>query len=195
MKSVRAFVLFMLGWVPATVVCFLYLSGFFQSWTGHAVSVRPVEEDAVMARVLIVDETGDAFEDWWPLEMLEGIDLPFDRLAIPPSTVPEGSPRTQKALYTMSYTIEPADGGSRVVSTATPTTLGLSLVILLLGVALRNMLYAGNPFSLEPRGVELVKAQRAPGSTGTQGSKPSRRSTSKKGPPPPKRRRGSGRRK
>lgn len=192
----RAFAVFLALWFPVVVVVFLWLSGFFTSWHGHAVSVRSAKPDQVVHQVLVVDDAGSRFEDHWPVEVLQGIDLAIDPRAVPPTELPEGLPRTEKERFTMSFTLTPDGGVPRVISTATPQTLGLALLLFVLGALGRNMMVAGNPLSLEPRGVELVKAQRPPGSVGPSGDEPStsKRRRTKKGPPPPKRRRGTGRR-
>ena len=191
--KVRSFLLFALGWLPACVVLFLLISGFASAWHGTVVSVRSAHEDLPKLQVLVVGD-GERFEAWWPREALTPYDLAIDPRALPATPLPEGLPTTHKDRFTLSFTLD-GDDVHQVLPTATPTTFGLALLAFALGLLGRNMVIAGNPFSLEPRGVELVKAQPAAGTAAP--AKPKAKSKprrSGKGPPPPKKRRGSGRR-
>lgn len=199
--ALRSFLLFAVAWVPASVVLFLWLSGFLTTWSGQAVSVRTADPVLAKLQVLVVEEDGRYFEDFWPREALTGTDLAIDRTGLPPKPLPEGLPSTVKERFTLSFTVTPEGGVARDISTASPQTLGMALFALFGGLLIRNMLVAGNPFSIEPRGVELVKRQVGHGqiaptaNSGGGGNKENRASRrSRKGPPPPKKRRGGGRR-
>lgn len=191
--QLRSFLLFATGWIPVSVGLFLLISGFFTAWEGQVVSVRNADPELPKLQVLVVtDET--EFERHWPRWALEDLDLRIDPRALPSKPLPEGLPTTVKERFTLSFTLT-SEQGVRTLSTATPQTLGLALFAFVFGLLGRNMLVAGNPFSLEPRGVELVKAQAQAGNVAPPaGGKQKAKRKGRKGPPPPKRRRGSGRR-
>lgn len=190
--KVRSFALFTVFWAPACVVLFLLISGFTSAWDGKVVSVRSAHEDLPKLQVLVVTPD-DNFEAWWPREALVPLDLAIDPLALPVKPLPDDLPTTHKDRFTLSFTLAD-DSTTQVLPTATPQTFGLALLAFFLGLLGRNMVVAGNPFSLEPRGVELVKAQPSPGSAAPPTAPTKTRNRGRKGPPPPKRRRGSGRR-
>lgn len=196
----RSFLVFLAAWIPLTGLLFLLVSGFLSSWTGQVVSVRAAtsgETEQTTFQVLVVEDDQSSFESTWPADAVLGLDLRIDRLALPPSPLPEGLARTEKQRFTLSFTVTPEGGVAREISTATPQTFALAILALVGGILLRNMVVAGNPLSLDPKGVELVKAQAPPGRSTrppAEGGEPSRRSRAKKGPPPPRPRRGSGRR-
>ena len=195
--AVRSFLVFLAVWIPLTAVLFLLLSGFLSSWSGQMVSVRAATPDQTTHQVLVVQDDGSRFEATWPVDAVLGLDLKIDRLALPPSPLPKGLARTQKQRFTLTFTVVPDGGTAREISTATPQTFALTILALVGGILLRNMVVAGNPLSLDPKGVELVKAQKPPGRVADPGGgddPPTRRPRPKQGPPPPRPRRGSGRR-
>ncbi len=200
-RAIRNTVLFAIAWAVVSAGVFLFLAGFFTQWSGVAVSVRDGDPDQSVYQVLIVDDAGESFEADWPARAIEGLSLPIDPLALPPSDLPDDLPRTEKERWAMAFTVASVTDGQvgtprRFTTTQVPS-LGIALLVFVIGLGARNMMVAGSPFSIEPRGVTLPAAQSAPGSvaggTGSGGSG-NKRARGRKGPPPPKRRRGGGRR-
>ncbi len=182
---------FVFAMVPVAILTFLTLSDFFAGWDGHAVSVRaPQKPEPTSYTVLIVQQGDDPIERIWSADLVEGLGLPVDPLAIPPSTIPEGRPATVKQPLTLHYRIQRPDKSWEIVPTTTPSALGLALLVLMLGIALRNMVVAGSPVGIEPR-TPLPRAQTTPGSVAPP---PRGGARGHKGPPPPRPRRGRGRR-
>lgn len=189
----RSLWLFVLAMVPVAVFVFLVSSDFFAGWDGHAVSVRPPRnpDEPVTYTVLIAQADADPIERLWPAARVEGLGLPTDPLAIPPTEIPEGRPATVKHRFSLHYRIQEPGGTWEVVPTTSPSALGLGLLALLLGIALRNMVVSGSPVSIEPRRALLPRAQAAPGQVAPP---PRAASRGQKGPPPSRPRRGRGRR-
>jgi hypothetical protein len=195
--AVRSLLLFAVGWAALCIALFLFLAGFFSSWDGVAVSVRDSNPEQAVYSVLIAEDDGTRFETDWPAYAVKGLSLSIDPLALPPKPLPEGLPRTRKTRWTMSFTVTPEEGGARTVGTPQPQSLAIALLVFLVGIGGRNMMVAGSPISIEPRGISLPKAQRPPGQTSSPdegGGGPKRASRAQKGPPPGKKRRGGGRR-
>jgi len=193
--AIRSLLLFIAGWLPVCVGLFLFLASFFSAWDGRAVSVRSSDPEQAVYSVLIAPDEGDRFEVDWPVIAVEGLNLSIDPLALPPKPLPEGLPRTQKLPWTMEFTVTPEGGGVRTVPTTGPQAISIALLVFLLGVGIRNMMVAGSPISIEPRGITLPKGQAAAGHIVPTSGSSSRPSRPRKGPPPGKRRRGGGRRK
>ncbi len=178
--------------VPVAIFVFLLFSDFFSSWDGHAVSVRPtVDESPEAYTVLIAQADGETIERVWPAALVQGLALPMDPFAIPPSPIPEARPATKKRAMTLHHLIKRQGGEWDSVPTTSPSSLGLGLLALLIGIALRNMVVAGSPFSIEPREALLPRAQAASGQI-AKGARQGRRG--QKGPPPGRPQRGRGRR-
>lgn len=190
-SRIRALLVFGTAIVPVCVLVFLVASDFFAGWYGAAVSVRPAAtDDPKVFEVLIVEPTGGTFRRAWPADLVREFELPVDAYGIVPDPIDPARPVTRKDRFTLSYTIE---GGEDVADTELPTTspasLGLAVLVFVLGIFGRNMIVSGSPFSLEPRGVYLPKAQAPSGQP-----VPSRGTRPRKGPPPGGRRKGRGRR-
>ena len=185
---------------PICVLIFLAISGFFSSWNGHAVSVRPTQsENPASYTVLIVDYSGDHSEVSWPAGIVESLNLPFNPTGIPPTTIDEAAPKTRKLGYTLSFTVqkvetsetetEGAEGeteseAAQVTQTGamtSPQTLAVALLIWLLGLGVHNMMLSGSPFDLTRRPKKL--AQLAPA-----GQVAPTKRRGRKGPPPQRRR-------
>jgi hypothetical protein len=190
-RAWRDLLLHLVGIVPAAVLVFLLASGFFSAWQGVVVSVAPPpSDDPATLSVRIVDAEGQVTEQPWSAELVRSLDVPFDRVAVPPPTLPEGRPTTTKQRFSLSFSVDRGEGVVTVPTTS-PTSLGLGLLALLGLVALRNMVWAGSPVSLQRRGVYLPPSQAAPGVPVQGGAGRTKgRARGKKGPPPPKRRRG-----
>ena len=176
--------------MPVVILSFLVAADFFGSWNGHVVSKFPAtSENPSSYRVLIVEQNGrDRLERSWPAGLVGPLGLPVDAYGIPPDEIPEERPRTRKSPYALHFLLQIGEEW-RTVPTTTPSSLGVAFLVLVLGIAVRNMIVAGSPFSLEPQGLTLPKGQVPSGQAA-----PTRGSRSQKGPPPPRRRRGAGRR-
>lgn len=189
--ALRRFLLFVAALIPVTILAFLAASDFFGAWNGRAVSVRPQQEEGAPShyQVLIVNNDDTTVERTWPAARVDPLKLPVDPFAITPDTIPAERPRTTKSSYTLHYLLEKPNGEWETVPTTSPASLGVGFLVFVLGIAVRNMIVAGSPFSLQPRGLTLPKAQAPSGQVATRGG-----NRPKKGPPPGRRRKGVGRR-
>lgn len=173
-----------MAWAVVCVVVFLGASDFFSAWSGQAVSVRPSASPAPEVYEVLIAGRQGAQERTWPAEVVNGLALPFDALAVPPVPIPADRPHTSKMRFTLHFLVEGEDGFDQVATTS-PRALAVAVVLFLLGVGVRNMMVSGSPLSIEPRGVLLPKAQAAPGAPASATRGPPR-----KAPPPARRRRG-----
>lgn len=188
---VKSFVVFLAGAAGVALVVFLLMSDFFSAWDGRVVSVRSGDPERATAQVLIDDDAGGRFETTWSREALDGIEVTIDSFALPPSPLPPGLTRTTKERFTLSYTLRPEGAGVRTVATTGQRPLALALLFLFVVTAVRNMIVAGSPFSLERRQTATNTAAPPPVPSARA---PEKKVRSKKGPPPKTKRRG-GRRK
>jgi len=188
----------MLGILPVAMLVFLVSSDFFTAWDGQVISTAPPHsDDPKVLTVRIVGADREVIQRTWPTELVRSLEVPVDRVAVPPPELPDDRPRTTKSRFSLSFDLViPDDDGERTVSmpTTSPRGLGVAVLVFLGLVAVRNMLYAGSPIALQRREVYLPPAQ---GPAGVPNEGPARRKgkrRGRKGPPPPKRRRGRGRR-
>lgn len=177
---------------PACFLVFLLMSSFFTAWDGRAVSRRPTRsDDAAVTAVLILTDDGQASEFPWPPELATSLELPERNTAIPPLEIPEGSPRTTKSLFTLSFVVIGKDGVLITRPTTTPAALGLPLLLFVMTFFLYNITISGVPWSWEPRAPKEPEEGEAPApaplpEAGTNlAPQPTRRSSY--GPPPSKR--------
>jgi hypothetical protein len=173
-------------------VVFLLASDVLGTWNGHAVSVRPTaaeEPDTFVVR--IVEPGGRLVERSWPADLVLGLDLPMDEVAVPPTELPETAAPTTKGRFDLHMLVRGATETEwRIVPTTSPRALALAVVVALIALFLRNMAVSGSPFAIEPRGVWLPPGLAKPGAPApTAGRAPSR-----PGPPPSGPRVGRGRR-
>ena len=173
----------------------LWQSSFFNQWSGTVVSYRPpVDGEAQSVRVLIVEESREKREAWWPTERVIELQLPRDPLAVPPNDLDASLPTTSKARYALHYFVRhlPEDAETTQVR-AYPTTSpeGVSLTIVFFGIMMivRNMIVSGHPFLfIAGPGGKKRKSRTA------MARSPGRKARSQPGPPPSGRQRGRGRR-
>ncbi|TNE84685.1 MAG: hypothetical protein EP330_28865 [Deltaproteobacteria bacterium] len=176
-----------LGALLVAVLFFLWVSSFFTAWEGQAVSVRsPRDTEPAAYTVLIVDEKGGDLEVDWPAKVVEGRELAFNDRGVPPADIPESAPQTRKSRFQLVFYVENAEGVNDVVPTTSPRGLGLSALVWLLLIALRNMVTSGSPLDYEPREREIIQEQ---GQTG-QLAPPTTKRVSQKTRPDQRRRRG-----
>jgi hypothetical protein len=187
--AVRALLLYLIAQTAAVVLLFLLFSSFFTAWDGAAVSVLQPRADATVVQVLIVNDDGSTLQRTWPSSVVTGLSLPVDALALAPSTVPEDAIRTRKSRYQLQFLIQrPGEDGERQwqgVPTTSAQGVGMVVLLWLIGLGLRNMLYAGSPLAIERSRVFLPKAQAASGTVAGGGV-----SRGRKSPPPGRKRRG-----
>lgn len=185
---VARLLVFSVAWAAVCAIVFLGVSDFFSAWSGQAVSVRPTASPAPKVYEVLIAGNGRSLERSWPAEIVDGLGLPFDAIAVPPVPIPAERPHTSKLRYTLHFLVEGEDGTFRRVPTTSPRALAIAWVLFVLGVGVRNMTISGSPVSLQPRGVLLPKAQAAVGAPAARVQGPPR-----KRPPPARRRRGPGR--
>lgn len=190
-RDIRALLWFLMGALLVSALVFLFSGGFFSRWDGRIVSVHPDDVESSRLTVLIVTDE-DSFQRSLPGDLVRSLALPEDPFAVVPLSIDPARPATKKSRYTLHALVRRADEGAswEVVPTTSPQTLTISLVVLLLLVAARNMAVSGVPWRLRPA-ERYHPTKLAP--TG-QAAPTARVSTSKKGPPPPKPQKGRGRR-
>jgi len=177
--------------LPFVVLAFLVSCDFFGAFHGKAVSTRPPRSDNPASyTVLIANDDGTRVEREWPADLVRGLALPVDALAIPPAEISDLRPLTVKSRYTLQFGVKAHDATTWTdVPTTSPRGIGAALLTLLVLVAVRNMVVAGSPFAIEPRPAFLPKAQPPSGQI-----TPRATARGHKGPPPPRPRKGRGRR-
>ncbi len=169
---------------------FLAVAGFFASWDGVAVGVRPPAGEAPKVyQVIVVGDDGEVIERPMPAYAVVNMGLPVLSLGVPPDPIPDDAPRTSKLRYRLHYLVQTRPEGASAptwvrVPTTTPQALGLAVVLWLVGLGIRNMAYAGSPFWIERSALFLPRAQTGAGSVAPA------RNRGRKGPPPGRRRRG-----
>jgi hypothetical protein len=181
---------------PLAALVFLWSADFFTTWSGQVVSVRAATTvDAPVLRVLVVEEDRSYYEIDWPKAVVDPLDLDVDNTGVPRTKLPEDAPTTSKDRFSLSFTVTPNEGATKVVPTTSARALSLAFVTWLLGLFLHNMWLSGSPWSWERREFELPKNQEQ-GTSGQPQEDPqaAKRARSRKGPPPARKRRGAGRR-
>lgn len=178
----------LLALLPAALL-FLWTCDFASRWDGRAVSVRPVQGEA-LTRAVLIAEPDRAIERQWPAALVQELSLPVDALALAPDPVPPERPATHKRRFTLQYEVNTPTGW-RTIATTSPQALGLALLVWLGLLAVRNMAIGGTPWSIEAHDRYAVPVQDRAGQPAATGP---RRAASKPGPPPPRPVRGRGRR-
>ena len=188
--AVRALSLYVIAQTAAVVLIFLFVSSFFASWHGEAVSViQPRAEDPAVYQVLIANRDGTSLQRSWPASVVSGLGLPVDNLALRPVKIPDDAIQTRKSRYQLHFLLQrPAEDGEmswQSVPTTSAQGVGIALLAWFIALGLRNMVYAGSPVAIERSRVFLPKAQAAAGTAAGTGM-----SRGRKGPPPGRKRRG-----
>ena len=104
---------------PVAVLVFLIAGRFFVSWDGHIVAVRPMTSpDPTHLQVLIlaVDRSEQVVQ--WPIEVLEGRDVPMTGILAPPPKIPDTAPHTRSLRPTSSRTSVESDSMSNRIKFA-----------------------------------------------------------------------------
>lgn len=192
--AVRALLLYIAVQTAVVAVIFLLVAGFFARWDGRAVGVlTPRGEDPASYEVILVEDDGRVVQRTMPAYVVETMRLPVMAVAVAPDPMPDDAMRSRKAQFQLNYLVQTQPEGATAptwvsIPTTTPQAVGLVLVIWIVGLAIRNMAYAGSPIWIERQRAFLPKAQTQAGSV-AQTSDRGRRTR-----PPPKASRGPRRR-
>lgn len=177
----------------AVVLVFLAVTSFFTQWDGQLAAVRPpAGPEPATYEVLIVEDDGTVLQRTFPAELVLGANLPISTTGLPPEVLPEDGVRTSKSRFTLNYLAQrPAQDASESAAwqsypTTTPQSLGLAVMLWLLGLGIRNMVYSGTPWTIDRQRAFLPKQQTGSGQV-AQSSSVQR---GRKGPPPGRARRG-----
>jgi hypothetical protein len=181
----RGLLLFLLGALSASTLVFLGASDFFTSWEGSVRNVRTDElgaDDQGASRLVVSIEDerpgGLVLQRSWPGDLVRELTLPTP---------------TRKSRYTMHFLVQD-EGSWRTGPTTSPQGFGLSLMVLALLVAVRNMTVSGLPWLFSPReryhATQLPPTGQAVPTSGGSGP----RGPSKQGPPPSRPKVGRGKR-
>lgn len=192
--AVRALLLYLVAQTAAVAILFLAVAGFFSSWDGTVTGVlTPRSEEPEVYQAVILDEDGSLTQRAMPRHVVLGMNLPVLASGVPPAQLDPGLPESKKSRFTLHYLVQTRPTAEAELEwtsmpTTTPQALGLAVIVWLVALALRNMAYAGSPFSIERQQAFLPKAQTQAGSVAQTSSRP------RKGPPPPRAQRGPRRR-
>lgn len=190
-SPIRAILTYSLLGVPVAALVFLLTARFFSAWDGYVVAARPLGADRSVPsayEVLVVDDAHDERVLQWSTKVVEGREIPFTSILVPPPSIPETAPHTSKSRFRLHFLVEKDGGGHEVVPTTSPSSLALALLVWLIGLAIRNMVTSGSPLSFEARATVLPAALPPAGRVADNPV-----SKSKQGPPPPRPRKGRGR--
>jgi hypothetical protein len=164
---------------------FLFSADLLDAYHGVAACHRPLPggdgaDDQVMRFVL--ERPGkDDLELPLATAAFDGHELPRCPSGIPPRTLADGAPEVHKDAFALSF-----DVAGKPHPTTTPGDLFFPLLLLVLGLPLRNFLVTGSPLQLAGRYTPPPVLQTRP--------KPSSSSNAGKGPPPSNLRKGGRRR-
>jgi len=190
-SPIRAVLTYSLFGVPLAALVFLLSASFFTAWDGYAVAARPLGAERsipIAYEVLVVDDAGDERVLRWSTPVVEGRFIELANVLAAPPAIPDTAPHTSKSRFTLHYLVERDTGGHDLIPTTSPQSLGLALLVWLLGLAIRNMVMSGSPLSFESRPTVLPAALPPSGRVADNVV-----SKSKQGPPPPRPRKGRGR--
>lgn len=192
--AIRALLLYIVVQTAVVAVIFLLVAGFFAKWDGRAVGVlTPRSDDPSVYEVVIVQEDGSVKQRTMPAYVVQTMRLPVLAIPIAPDPLPDDALRTRKAQFQLNYLTQTLPEGATEptwvsIPTTTPQAIGLALVIWFVGLAIRNMAYAGSPVAIERQRAFLPKAQTQAGSVADTSNR------GRKTRPPPKASRGPRRR-
>jgi hypothetical protein len=183
--AIRGLLVYLAIAVPIAAGLFLYSADLLDAYHGAAACHRPLPRsdgvgDQVM-RFVLVRPGNDDLELVLPTAAFESYDLPRCNSGVPPRDLVEGAPEVHKSAFDLSFSVE-----DRSWPTTSPGDLFLPVLLLLLGLPLRNYLVTGSPLLLAgdytpPPVLQTRPRASAPKSTGI-------------GPPPAVKRRGGRRR-
>jgi hypothetical protein len=173
--AIRGLLIYLLIALPVASVLFLFSADLLDAYHGTAVCYRPMQgsdgvDDQVMRFVLERPGSED-LELVLPTTAFAGHELPRCPNGVPPRERSDGAPEVHKDAFSLRFTV--ADRGW---PTTTPADLFFPLLLLVLGLPLRNYLVTGSPLRLAGRYTPPPILQARP---------PAQRTTRPgKGPPP-----------
>ena len=184
--AIRGLLVYLAIAVPLAACVFLYSADLLDAYHGTAACHRPLPGsdgagDQVM-RFVLARPGKDDLELMLPTAALSGYDLPRCNSGIPPRNLVEGAPEVHKSAFDLSFSV-----AERAWPTTTPGDLFFPLLLLVLGLPLRNYFVTGSPLMLAGSYTPPPVLQARPKTTRS-------RSTGKGPPPSPKRRGGRRRR-
>ncbi len=183
--AIRGLLLYLAIALPLATGLFLFSADLLDAYHGTAACHRPLQgsdgaDDQVM-RFVLERPNADDLELVLPTPAFSGYELPRCPNGIPPRTLAEGAPQVHKSAFTLQFQVD-----ERSWPTTTPADLFFPLLLLVLGLPLRNWMVTGSPVRLAgrytpPPVLQARPKSRAPSSSG-------------KGPPPSHKRKGGRRR-
>ncbi len=183
--AVRGLLVYLAIALPVAACVFLYSADLLDAYHGTAACHRPLPggdgaDDQVMRFVL---ERPGSEDLELPLSTAAfgGYGLPRCNSGIPPRKRVEGAPEVHKSAFSLHFQV-----GERSWPTTTPGDLFFPLMLLVLGLPLRNYMVTGSPLQLAGRYTPPPVLQTRP--------RPSASRNTGKGPPPSGKRKGGRRR-
>jgi hypothetical protein len=144
-RAVRGLLIYLAVALPLAAALFLVSADLFDAYHGTAACHRPLAgsdgaDDQVMRFVLVRPGASD-LELELPTQAFAGYDIPRCPRGIPSSTLPDGVPEVHKSAFELQFSV-----AEKPWPTTTPADLFFPLVLLVLGLPLRNFLVTGSPF-------------------------------------------------
>jgi len=173
--AIRGLLVYLAIATPLAVCMFLFSADVLDAYHGTAACHRPLpRSDGVGDQVMsfVLERPGsDDLELILPTDAFSGYELPRCPSGIPPRKLAEGAPEVHKSAFSLQFEVN-----ERGWPTTTPGDLFFPLLLLLLGLPLRNYLVTGSPVHLAGRYTPPPVLQTRPkANTPNSGSK---------GPPP-----------
>lgn len=173
--AVRGLLVYLAITLPLAAALFLYSADLLDAYHGTAACHRPLPGsdgagDQVMRFVLERPGASD-LELVLPTAAFTAYTLPRCPSGIPPRTLADGAPEVHKSAFELQFMV-----GERAWPTTTPGDLFFPVLLLFLGLPLRNYLVTGSPVHLAGRYTPPPVLQTRPRSTAPK--------SSGKGPPP-----------
>ena len=173
--AIRGLLVYLAIAAPLAAALFLYSADLFDAYHGTAACHRPLPRsdgagDQVMRFVLERPGSSD-LELVLPTAAFADHTLPRCASGIPPRTQVDGAPEVHKNTFELQFTV-----AGHPWPTTTPGDLLFPLLLLLLGLPLRNYLVTGSPVHLAGRYTPPPVLQTRPKSAAPK--------SGSKGPPP-----------
>jgi hypothetical protein len=148
--AIRGLLIYLLIALPLATVLFLFSADLLDAYHGTATCHRPLAgsdgvDDQVMRFVLERPGNPD-LELVLPTQAFVGHELPRCPNGVPPRQRAEGAPEVHKDAFSLTFQV-----GERGWPTTSPADLFFPLLLLVLGLPLRNYLVTGSPVRLAGR--------------------------------------------
>lgn len=148
--AIRGLLIYLAIATPLALALFLYSADLLDAYHGVAACHRPLprgdgQDDQVM-RFVLERPGNDDLELALPTAAFASYDLPRCNSGVPPRDAVAGAPEVHKSAFELSFTVN-----DRAWPTTSPGDLFFPLLLMLLGLPLRNYFVTGSPLLLAGR--------------------------------------------